>query len=49
MYGWKLKTFKLCERDKMHDWISKNQSKYEMHEVFINNALAIEYRPYLHF
>lgn len=39
---WKTKYFKSAEaRDK---WIEKNQVHYEIVEIFVNNAFALEVR-----
>jgi len=42
---WQIKTFKLDEHDKMVKWVKRNYGKYQMIEVFVNNAWAVEYRP----
>ena len=44
MYGWKIKTWNLNEREKMLDWINKNKSKYAINEIFVCNELAVEYK-----
>lgn len=43
MSYWRTKTFKT--REEMEQWVSKNYLKYQMSEVFINNAYGIDYRP----
>jgi len=43
-YGWKIKTWKLTEKDKRDEWISKWEHKYQMREIFVNNAYGIEYK-----
>ena len=40
---WEIKEFKT--RQEFEDFWNKNQNKYQMTEVFINNAYGIEYRP----
>ncbi len=42
---WKTKEFKTKEQ--MDAWVSKNNSKYQMQEVFINNAFGMDYKPLL--
>ena len=42
---WKTKTWKLSEMDAYKRWIAKNSSKFQVVEIFVNNALAVEYRP----
>lgn len=42
---WEIKEFKT--RQEFEDFWNKNQNKYQMTEVFINNAYGIEYRPLL--
>ena len=44
-YGWQLKTFKT--REKMENFIKKNQNKIQWKEIFINNEYAIEYKKLL--
>lgn len=44
-YGWQLKTFKA--REKMENFIKKNQNKIQWKEIFINNEYAIEYKKLL--
>lgn len=39
---WQVKTFD--DRDKMVKWVKRNYGKYQMIEVFVNNAWAVEYR-----
>ena len=48
MKGWRIKAWKLDERNKMLAWCKKNESKYQINEIFINNAWAIEYKPLMH-
>lgn len=40
---WKTKIFKT--KKAFNDFVTKNQNKYQMTEVFVNNAYAIEYKP----
>lgn len=32
------------QRKKMDDWCSKNASKYQIRQIFVNNSWAVEYR-----
>lgn len=48
MYGRKIKTWKLNEKEKMQAWIRRNERKYQINEVFICNLWAVEYKPLLH-
>ena len=49
-YGWKTKLWKFndgnCEqkRKEMMEWKKKWEGKYQMREIFVNNAWAVEYR-----
>lgn len=45
MYGVRIKEFKT--REQFEKFWNKNQKKYQMTEVFINNAYGIEYKPLL--
>lgn len=47
MYGVKIKEFKTKEAFK--SFLERNKNKYQMQEVFINNAYGIEYKPLLKF
>lgn len=49
MYGWRIKTWKVNETEERKSWCEKNARKYQIREIFINDALAVEYRPLLHF
>lgn len=40
---WQIKLFN--DRDKMVKWVKRNYGKYQMVEVFVNNAWAVEYKP----
>jgi hypothetical protein len=40
---WKIKMFK--SYSDMEIWIEKNGRKNQWHEVFVNNAYAVEYKP----
>lgn len=54
-YGWRIKEWRHtatnCEekRQEMIDWCKKHEGKYQIRQIFINNAWAVEYRPLLHF
>lgn len=39
---WRIKTFKT--KEEMQNFIYKNNSKMEWHEIFLNNEYGIEYR-----
>lgn len=39
---WEVKTFKTKEA--MKTFIAKNEHKIQWHEVFVNNAYAVEFR-----
>lgn len=49
-YGWRLKEWKFNsnnveeKRKEMIEWIDKWKHKYDIRQVFVNNAWAIEYR-----
>lgn len=45
MWGVKTKEFKT--RQQFENFWNRNQNKYQMKEVFINNAYGIEYKPLL--
>ena len=45
MWGVKIKEFKT--RQQFENFWNRNQNKYQMKEVFINNAYGIEYKPLL--
>lgn len=47
MWGVKIKEFKTKEQS-LKFW-QRNENKYQMQEVFINNAYGIEYKPLLKF
>ncbi len=40
---WQVKVFKT--RKAMLNWIDRNGHKVQWHEVFVNNAWAVDYRP----
>lgn len=42
---WKIKEFKT--RQQFESFWNRNKGKYQMVEVFINNAYGIEYKPLL--
>lgn len=48
-YGWKIKTWPLNNEAACDMWIKKNNCKYEIRYIFVNNAFAVEYRPLLKF
>lgn len=43
-YGWKIKTWKFSEQEKMNKWISEHEHEYLISSIFINNELAVEYK-----
>lgn len=49
-YGWRIKEWKFNssnieeKRKKMQSWIEKFKSKYQIRQVYVNNAWAVEYR-----
>lgn len=50
-FGWRIKEWKFnaqnidTKRQEMKSWVEKWKDRYEMREIFVNNAFAIEYRP----
>lgn len=42
---WKTKKFNTKEQ--LNDFFDKNRNRYQMQEVFINNAFGLDYRPLL--
>jgi hypothetical protein len=40
---WQVKTFKTVEAQRA--WVARNQHRVQWHEVFVNNAYGVEYRP----
>lgn len=42
---WKIKEFKT--RQQFENFWERNKNRYQMEEVFINNAYGIEYKPLL--
>ena len=48
-YGWQIKTWKLDEKEKMENWVSKHQNHFSIKPVFVNNKLAIEFKRLLFF
>ena len=40
---WQIKKFKTYE--KYSEWVIKNKTRYQITEIFINNAYGVEYRP----
>lgn len=54
LYGWRTKEWKFKtieeseqKRKKMEEWIQKNSNKYQIKELFVNNAWAVTYRPWI--
>ena len=53
-YGWKNKTWNFNEnnieekKNKMQKWIERWKHKYQIRQVFVNNAWAVEYRLLIH-
>ena len=50
-YGWKIKTWKFSTIEEVEEthkqmtaWIKKWSRKYQIREIFVNNAWAVEYR-----
>ena len=43
-YGWQIKTWNLDEAEKRNAWIEKNQHRFQIREIFVNNKLAIEFK-----
>lgn len=49
-YGWKIKIWRFdsgnieSQKEKMKKWIIKWSYKYQIREIFVNNAFAVEYR-----
>ena len=39
---WNIKRF--TEFSSMLDWMRANEYRYQMHEVFLNNCFAVEYK-----
>ena len=54
-YGWKIKTWSFNasnieeKRKEMLAWCEKWKNKYQIRQVFVNNAWAVEYKLALHF
>lgn len=52
-YGWRVKEWKFNsdnaenKRKEMNDWCEKWKHKYQIRQLFVNNAWAVEYRPLL--
>jgi len=53
-YGWRIKEWRHNatnseeKRKEMTDWCKKWENKYQIRQIFISNAWAVEYRPLLH-
>ena len=41
-FYWQTKKFNT--QDKMREWIANNRHKYQIREIFVNNAYCVEYR-----
>ncbi len=53
--GWKIKTWNFKnnkeseqKRLEMKEWIKKWSRKYQIKEIFVNNAWAVQYKLLLH-
>lgn len=40
---WSIRKFKT--RAEMLAWVTRNAARVQWHEVFVNNAYAVEFRP----
>lgn len=40
---WKIKQFKT--QSELSRWVQRNYGKYQVVDIFINNAYGVEYRP----
>jgi len=40
---WKVKTFKTAQR--CNDWCAKNESRFWIETLFVNNGFAVQYKP----
>lgn len=40
---WKTKIFKTDEE--LQKWINRNYNRYQWHQIFVNNAYGVEYKP----
>lgn len=55
LYGWRIKEWRFEEnnieekRKEMQAWIEKWKHKYQIRQLFTNNAWAVEYRLSLKF
>lgn len=53
-YGWKIKVWSFnkdnveAKRKEMLNWCEKWKHKYQIKEIFVNNAYAVEYKMLLH-
>lgn len=53
-YGWKIKTWSFNKnnieekKNEMKKWIERWKYKYQIRNVFVNNAWAVEYKLLLH-
>lgn len=54
-YGWKIKVWSFnkdnieAKRKEMLNWCEKWKHKYQIKEIFVNNAYAVEYKLLLHY
>lgn len=54
-YGWRIKTWNFNsnnveeKRKEMKDWCEKWKHKYQIRQLFVNNAWAVEYKLLLKF
>lgn len=52
-YGWRIKEWRHTasnieeKRQEMIVWCENNKGKYQIRQIFINNAWAVEYRPWI--
>ena len=42
---WRIKKWKLSEKEKYLAWLGKNMSRYQITTLFVNNGYGVEYRP----
>lgn len=53
-YGWRIKEWKFNtsnieeKKKEMQSWIEKFKNKYQIRQVFVNNAWAVVYRLLIH-
>lgn len=46
---WKIKTWKLNQKEAYLKWLEKNMLKKQVTILFINNGYGVEYRDLKHF